>query len=70
LCPINHRVFIRKERGIALAEKFWGTIYAPKELELSKDDLAAMHGVDGLSFGEPVEKERMEKTYEDIFLIE
>jgi len=52
----------KKEKGLALSQELGATVYAPKELEVFKEDLEAMHGIRELRFGEPEEEKA--KIYE------
>lgn len=46
----------KKGKGLALSQELGATVYAPKELEVFKEDLKAMHGIRELRFGEPEEE--------------
>ncbi len=46
----------KKERGLALSQELGATVYVPKELEVFKEDLEAMHDIRELRFGKPEEE--------------
>lgn len=61
----------KKEKGTALSQKLAAKIYAPKELEVFKGDIKAMHKISDLEFGKPTEKEKgkAQKLNDDIFVV-
>jgi len=60
----------KKEKGLALSQELEATVYAPKKLEVIKEDLEAMHGIRELRFGEPEEeKEKICELGGGVFII-
>jgi len=60
----------KKEKDIALSQRLPATVYAPKDLEPLKEDLMMMHQIESLGFGEPEQKERIQRVSEEIFIVE
>jgi len=60
----------KKEKAIALSQGLEAVVFAPKDLEPLRDDLMTMHGIRSLRFGEPEDKERVQKVSEEVFVIE
>jgi valyl-tRNA synthetase len=62
----------KKEKNIALSQEIKAAVYGPKELEVFKDDLKAMHKIKELQFTKPAEKAKTKARMlnSDIFVLE
>lgn len=59
----------KKNEGTALSQELAAKVYAPRELEVFKGDLEAMHKIRDLEFGKPTEKEKAQKLNDNIFVV-
>ena len=62
----------KKEKCVALSQELTAMVYAPRELEVFKDDLVAMHRIKELRFIEPpkVEIAGARRLNDDTLLVE
>jgi len=63
---------LKKEKNIALSQEIAATVYVPKELEVFKADLKAMHKIKDLRFAKPTNKVKTKGRMlnSDIFVVE
>jgi len=59
----------KKKEGLALSQELIAPIYASPELRPLMQDLKAMHRIRNLIFGEPKNKEEMERLSEQVFTV-